>query len=60
MDKNNQDYNMGFEPDLEIIEYDGTDFYMKRISNYLLKITNHINKTTTKNRRFRVLKSSNI
>ena len=60
LDESNQDYELGFEPDIELIEYDGTDYYMKRISNYLLKITNHINKATTKNRRFRVLKSSNI
>lgn len=60
LDESNQDYELGFEPDIELIEYDGSDYYMKRISNYLLKITNHINKATTKNRRFRVLKSSNF
>jgi hypothetical protein len=60
LDLPNQDYDLGFEPDIELIEYDGNDYYMKRISNYLLKITNHINKATTKNRRFRVLKGINI
>ena len=51
-----QDYSLGFEPDIEVIQYDAFDYRMKRISNYLLKITNHVNKATTKNRRFRVLK----
>lgn len=55
-----QDYTLGFEPDIEIVQYDGFDYRMKRISNYLLKITNHANKTTTKNRRFRVLKEKYI
>ena len=60
LDIEHQDYNLGFEPDLEIVEYDSFDYSMKRLSNYLLKITNHINKTTTKNRRFRVLKGQNF
>lgn len=56
LDEKNQDYTLGFEPDIEKVVYDGDDYYMKRLSNYLLKITNHINKDTTKNRRFRVLR----
>lgn len=51
----NKDYKLGFEPTLEVIEYDPIDYKMKRISNYLLKINNHENKDSTKNRRFRVL-----
>lgn len=53
----NKDYELGFEPTLELVEYDPSDFKMKRLSNYLLKISNHENKDTTKNRRFRVLEN---
>lgn len=51
----NKDYKLGFEPTLELVEYDPQDYNMKKLSNYLLKINNHENKSTTKNRRFRVL-----
>lgn len=51
----NKTYTLGFEPTLEIVKYDPTDFKMKRLSNYLLKITNHENKATTKSRRFRII-----
>lgn len=51
----NKDYELGFEPTLELVEYDPLDYEMKKLSNYLLKINNHENKDTTKNRRFRVL-----
>lgn len=54
----NKDYELGFEPTLELVEYDPLDFRMKKLSNYLLKINNHENKDTTKNRRFRVLSST--
>ena len=54
----NKDYELGFEPTLELVEYDPLDYEMKRLSNYLLKINNHENKDTTKNRRFRVLAST--
>ena len=46
---------LGFEPTLELVEYDPEDYNMKKLSNYLLKINNHENKSTTRNRRFRVL-----
>lgn len=51
----NKDYKLGFEPTLELVEYDPEDYNMKKLSNYLLKINNHENKSTTRNRRFRVL-----
>lgn len=54
----NKDYELGFEPTLELVEYDPYDYQMKRLSNYLLKITSHENKDSTKNRRFRVLSST--
>lgn len=55
LDKEHQDYDLGFECQLEKIEYDPEDYNMKKVSNYLLKIKNHINKKSTHNRRFRVL-----
>lgn len=55
LDKEHQDYDLGFECQLEKIEYDPEDYNMKKVSNYLLKIKNHINKESTHNRRFRVL-----
>lgn len=55
LDKEHQDYNLGFECQLEKIEYDPQDYNLRKVSNYLLKIKNHINKKSTHNRRFRVL-----
>lgn len=55
LDKEHQDYDLGFECQLEKIEYDPQDYNMKKVSNYLLKIKNHINKKSTHSRRFRVL-----
>ena len=56
----NDNYNLGWKPDIEIIEYNSKDLKLKKVSNYLLKVNNHINKDSTKNRRFRVLKGYEI
>lgn len=49
-----ENYNMGFEPALEIINLDINDF--DKTNNYLLKLNNHSNKEGTKSR-VRVIKS---
>lgn len=49
----NKDYELGFEPDLEIINDLDNE---KKLSNYLVKLNYHSNKKTTKNRRIRYLK----
>ena len=41
-----QDYKFGFEPDLEIIDLKDID----KLKGYLLKLNNHSNKITTRNR----------
>lgn len=45
-----QDYNLGFEPTIEIVNFEDK----KKVRNYLLKLNNHSTKNTTKSR-FRVL-----
>lgn len=52
--KENKNYKIGFEPNLEII-YDIED--NKKLSNYLVKLNFHSNKKSTQNRRIRVLKN---
>lgn len=47
----NQDYNLGFEPTLEVIVLNDK---RKKLSNYMAKINNHSNKKSTRNRRLRV------
>jgi len=49
-----KDYELGFEPDLCIIDLKEND--IEKTINYLLKLNNHSNKNTTKNRT-RVLKN---
>lgn len=49
----NQDYELGFEPVLEIFNIEDK----KKVRNYLLKLNNHSNKDTTKNSRTRILKT---
>lgn len=44
----NKDYTMGFEPTLCIIDLQKND--TKKTTNYLLKLNNHSNKITTRNR----------
>lgn len=51
--KENQDYKLGHEPNLEIIEKIENE---RKISNYLVKINHHSNKKSALNRRIRVLK----
>lgn len=51
----NKNYTMGFEPTLCIIDLDKND--KKQTINYLLKLNNHSNKITTKNR-VRIIKSN--
>ena len=48
-----QNYTLGHEPDIEYIDTQNID----KIRNYLLKLNNHSNKITTKNR-IRVLKNA--
>lgn len=55
LDREHQDYDLGFECQLEKLEYDAQDYNMRKISNYLLELKNHINKKSTHSRRFRVL-----
>lgn len=50
----NKDYDMGFEPTLCLIDLKMNNF--NQTTNYLLKLNNHSNKITTKNR-IRVVKS---
>lgn len=50
----NDNYNLGFSPDLEII--DRNDLVKTR--NYLLKLNNHSNKITTHNSRTRIIKNA--
>lgn len=50
----NKTYTMGFEPTLCIIDLDKND--KKKTTNYLLKLNNHSNKITTRNR-VRIIKS---
>ena len=52
----NKNYTMGFEPTLCIINLQMND--TNKTINYLLKLNNHSSKTTTKNNRLRVIKSS--
>lgn len=49
----NKNYDLGFEPTLEIIEDLEND---RKLSNYLVKLNFHSNKKSTRNRRIRVLK----
>lgn len=49
----NQDYELGFEPVLEIFNFEDK----KKVRNYLLKLNNHSNKDTTKSSRTRVFKT---
>ena len=51
----NKTYTMGFEPTLCIIDLDKND--KKQTINYLLKLNNHSNKITTKNR-VRIIKNN--
>lgn len=51
----NKNYNMGFEPTLCIIDLNQND--IEKTVNYLLKLNNHSNKITTKNR-LRIIKSN--
>ena len=53
--KNNKNYGLGFEPNLEIINNFDND---KKLSNYLVKLNFHSNKNSTRNRRIRVLKNT--
>ena len=53
--KNNKNYGLGFEPNLEIINDFDND---KKLSNYLVKLNFHSNKKSTRNRRIRVLKNA--
>ena len=46
-----KDYQLGFEPTLEIVNLNDKE----KVRNYLLKLNNHSNKSTTKSSRFRVL-----
>ena len=50
----NKDYEMGFEPTLCIIDLNEND--IQKTVNYLLKLNNHSNKITTKNR-VRIIKN---
>jgi hypothetical protein len=50
----NKDYGMGFEPTLCIIDLNKND--IQKTVNYLLKLNNHSNKITTKNR-IRIVKN---
>ena len=51
----NKNYDLGFEPTLEIIEDLEND---RKLSNYLVKLNFHSNKKSTRNRRIRVLKNA--
>lgn len=53
--KDNKNYGLGFEPNLEIINDFDND---KKLSNYLVKLNFHSNKNSTRNRRIRVLKNA--
>ena len=53
--KDNKNYGLGFEPNLEIINDFDND---KKLSNYLVKLNFHSNKNSTRNRRIRVLKNT--
>lgn len=53
--KNNKNYVLGFEPNLEIVNDFNND---KKLSNYLVKLNFHSNKNSTRNRRIRVLKNT--
>lgn len=53
--KDNKNYGLGFEPNLEIINDFNND---KKLSNYLVKLNFHSNKNSTRNRRIRVLKNA--
>lgn len=50
-----QDYTLGFEPNLEVVKHNTDDYYLKKVSNYLVKINNHYTKETTRNRRTRLI-----
>lgn len=54
LDEEHQDYDLGWWC-LEEIEYDPQDYNLRKVSNYLMKLKEHINKRSTQNRRFRVL-----
>lgn len=51
----NKTYDMGFEPTLCLIELDKND--IQKTTNYLLKLNNHSNKMTTRNR-VRIIKNN--
>lgn len=51
----NKDYDMGFEPTLCLINLKKND--IEQTVNYLLKLNNHSNKTTTRNR-VRIIKNN--
>lgn len=51
----NKDYKLGFEPTLCIIDFDKDD--IEKTVSYLLKLNNHSNKITTRNR-IRIVKST--
>lgn len=53
----NYDEPLGFTK-FELIELDYEDLKFKKVSNYLVKINNHSNKVTSKNRRLRVFNNS--
>lgn len=53
----NKDYDMGFEPSLEIIKITSEDYFLKKISNYLVKINYHSNKKSSSKRRIRFFKN---
>ena len=55
--KNNKNYDIGFEPDLEIVDLDKI-INDRKLSNYLVKLNFHSNKKSTRNRRIRVLKNN--
>lgn len=52
-----QDYKIGFEPNLEMVNLDKYDF--DKTINYLLKLNNHSNKLGTKSR-IRVIKNKQL
>lgn len=53
----NKDYEMGFEPDLLIVDFNKND--LDKTINYLLKLNNHSNKDTTSSR-VRIIKTEII
>lgn len=54
---NNDVFNWGFVPNLEIIPYDMKD--KKRLSNYIVKLNNHSNKLSVKRTKLSILKNKN-